>query len=135
MQYIIDDLEAFTQSARRLVFNSFNNSSQVKEDEDMMDLLNNISETDQKEMDEILTQNECAIIVKNLAKQQKHKHLDKVRFIINEKIFSQIIEAINARLVSNLLHSLVQKGMIESAYDSEIDDFVFWTKDENPETD
>ena len=45
----------------------------------------------------------------------------------------------NARLVSNILSSLASKGLIESAYDPEINDFVFWTVDgdekENPESD
>jgi len=42
----------------------------------------------------------------------------------------------NGRLVSNMLTSLVSKGLIESAYDEQINDFVFWIKDnESPETD
>lgn len=135
MNYIIDDITEFTESARRLVFNSFGNPESPKDDEDFMEMINHISAVDKKEMDEILTQQECEAIVKGIAKQQKHKTINKIRFIINEKLFSQIIEAINARLVSNLLTSLASKGLIESAYDAEIDDFVFWTKDEKPETD
>jgi hypothetical protein len=44
----------------------------------------------------------------------------------------------NGRLVSNLLASLASKGLVESAYDEKLDDFVFWVneeKNENLETD
>ena len=44
----------------------------------------------------------------------------------------------NSRMISNLLNGLVSKGLVESSYDSELNDFVFWIKDENkekPETD
>ncbi|NBT08684.1 MAG: hypothetical protein EBS98_07780, partial [Chitinophagia bacterium] len=53
-----------------------------------------------------------------------------------------ILEELNSRLVSNILNSLVNKGLIESAYDSDTNDFVFWVKNdskdkqqEKPETD
>jgi hypothetical protein len=87
-------------------------------------------------MDQILTQQESLVIVKSLAKEQKHKITNESRYLIDEKIFSQIIEEMNGRLVSNMLSSLASKGMIESAYDEQINDFVFWIKDdETPETD
>jgi hypothetical protein len=42
-------------------------------------------------------------------------------------------------MVSNMLNNLVNKGMIETGYDDETNDFIFWIKDENenqaPETD
>lgn len=40
-----------------------------------------------------------------------------------------IITALNDRLVSNILNSLVNKGLIETAYDDSRNDFVFWVKD------
>jgi hypothetical protein len=42
-------------------------------------------------------------------------------------------------MVSNILNSLVNKGLVETAYDAEANDFIFWVSDENkkenPETD
>jgi hypothetical protein len=42
-------------------------------------------------------------------------------------------------MVSNLLANLSRQGLVESAYDESLNDFVFWAKDENnkekPETD
>lgn len=137
-EYIIDDLEEFTLSTRRLVFNGFG-QGEVSDSEDLVDLMKEPATEDSKEMDDILSQHESLIVVKNLATKQKHKKKNIYRYIIDEKIFSQIIEALNTRMVSNILSSLTNKGLIESAYDEKIDDFVFWvseeTNDENSETD
>ena len=133
--YIIDNLDNFTDSARRLVYNGFGKGS-VEDPDEFTELVTQISPEEEKELDKVLSHDEALVIVKSMAKEQKHKYEDKSRYIIDEKIFSEIIEAMNARLVSNILTSLANKGMIESAYDSDINDFVFWIKDnETPETD
>ena len=133
--YIIDNLDDFTDSARRLVYNGFGKGS-VEDPDEFTELVTKISPDEEKELNKILSHDEALIIVKSMAKEQKHKYEDKSRYLIDEKIFSEIIEAMNARLVSNILTSLANKGMIESAYDSDINDFVFWIKDnETPETD
>jgi hypothetical protein len=33
-------------------------------------------------------------------------------------------------MVSNILNSLVNKGVLDSAYDDEQNDFIFWVKEE-----
>lgn len=133
--YIIDNLDEFTDSARRLVYNGFGKGA-VEDPDEFTELVTKISPEEEQELNKILTHDEALIIVKSMAKEQKHKYEDKSRYLIDEKIFSQIIEAMNARLVSNILTNLANKGMIESAYDSDINDFVFWVKDnEPPETD
>jgi hypothetical protein len=131
-QYIIDDLEEFTLSARRLVFNGFGKGA-VEDPDEFTDLMKEQTQELTEEMNEVLTQKESLIIVKNLAIKQKHKHKNISRFIIDEKIFSQIIEEMNGRLVSNLLASLASKGLVESAYDEKLDDFVFWVNEEKEE--
>jgi predicted transcriptional regulator len=76
------------------------------------------------------------IIVKNLTKKQKHKISKKIRYVLNDTILVDIIENLNSRMVSNVLTNLVQKGLVESAFDSQKNDFVFWIKNnENPKTD
>lgn len=139
--YIIDDLEEFTQSARKLVYNGFGKGV-VEDPDEFTKLVTDITPEEFEELNKILSQNEALLIVKNIAKEQKHKYKKTSRYVIDEKIFSQIIEAMNARLVSNILTNLASKGLIESAYDPEINDFVFWSvndnkdkEDENSETD
>ena len=136
--YIIDDLDQFTDSARRLVYNGFGKGA-VEDPDEFTELVTKINPEEEEELNKVLSHDEALVIVKSMAKEQKHKYEDKSRYLIDEKIFSQIIEAMNARLVSNILSRLASKGLIESAYDPEINDFVFWTVDgdekENPESD
>ena len=84
-----------------------------------------------------MTQEESIVIIKPLFKKQKNKRTSKIRYLISDDIFLNMLQQLNDRMVSNTISSLVQKGLVESAYDDEIDDFVFWVdKDkEKPETD
>lgn len=127
--YIINDIDEFTDQARMIVYANFGKDD--SSDEDVID--NREMTTEEKaEMDAVLTHNECRSIVYSFAKKQVNKKTKVERFIINEKIFSDIIESINSRLVSNILSGLIKKGLIESAYDDKLNDFVFWVKeDEN----
>jgi hypothetical protein len=34
-------------------------------------------------------------------------------------------------MISNILNNLVNKGVLESAYDADLNDFVFWIKEED----
>ena len=137
-KFIIDNIEKFTDSARLLVFSSFGKDT-IEHPDDFTELLTKTSEQDIKELNSVLTQKESLVIVEQNAKKQVNKNTKETRYIIDEKIFENILEALNSRLVSNLLASLSKQGLIESAYDESLNDFVFWVKDENnkekPETD
>jgi len=133
--FIINDIDDLTNSVRALVFNNFDKSNdpEVKEKED--DLVNNlifeVDPAEQKELDSVLSYSESLIIVKQHIKKQIHKKTDKIRYVMNNDMFLQIIESLNSRMVSNLLNSLVNRGLVETAYDAEDDDFIFWVKEEN----
>ncbi len=131
--FIIKDIDELTNSARALVFNSFgkNDNSGTKEEADSIDdLLLEVDPKDQKELDEILSYSESLIIVKQHIKKQINKKNDNIRYIMNNDMFVTIIESLNDRMVSNLLNSLVNRGLVETAYDAEENDFVFWVKDD-----
>ena len=124
-KYEIKNLEEFTESARRVVFGGFGKSVEETKD-DFTDMLESLSDEEEHEMNEVLSQQESLLIVESIAKKQTHKKTQKTRYVVNEKIFNDILEALNARLVSNILSNLTKKGLIESAYDDELNDFVFW---------
>lgn len=136
--FVIKDLTEFTDKARAIVYNNFGDWDSEQPMDIMMD---NVKESEQSDFDQILSHQESEIIIKQIAKKQRNKKTDQIRYILNEKLFVQVIEDLNARMVSNILNSLVQKGLVESAYDTESNDFVFWVKDEHkdnqqkPETD
>lgn len=133
--YVVTNLDDFVTTARKLVFNAFGNSQNSNPEE-----LISISPQDQQEFDAVLTQEESMIIAKNLLKKQSNKKTKEERYLINDELMTEIIESLNSRMVSNILSSLVNRGVLESAYDNESNDFIFWIKNcnenkENPESD
>jgi hypothetical protein len=135
--FIVKDLKGFIDSSRALVFNNF--GKDPKEDIDILDV--SIDPKERHEIDDILSFDESETICKELLKKQKNKKTKDIRYLINDLIFLKIIESLNDRMVSNILNGLVNKGLVETAYDDESNDFVFWIKDDNnnqqkkPETD
>lgn len=128
--FVIKDLKNFINSTRILVFNNYGGTSK-----DTEDLITDLSENDANELDNILSYDESYTIIKTIARTQKNKKTKEKRFIINDVKFEEIILALNDRMTSNILNSLVNRGIVETAYDAEKDDFIFWVKDEKPETD
>lgn len=130
--YLIKDLEGFIHHTRILTFNAYGNKSNDQEP------LLELSDMDQKELDEILSYSESMAIIKPLLKKERNKKTKKYRYLINDNLYLDIIQNLGDRMTSNILHSLVKKGLVDTAFDSESNDFVFWIKDENqekPETD
>lgn len=140
--FIIKDLKEFVDSSRRLVFQSFGKNL-TKEDQNtidnMLDDINNMSIEDESEMNIVLSYDEALAIVQPFLKEQFNKKTKKNRFLTNEFIYLDIVNALNDRMVSNILNSLVNKGLVETAYDDKSNDFVFWVsgsqpKNEEPKT-
>ena len=129
--YVVANLEDFVTTARKLVFNSFGKEDKEEDEENLL----LISPKDQKEFDEALTQEESTIIAKNLLRKQVNKKTKEERYTITDEIMIEIIEAMNDRMVSNILNSLVNRGLLESAYDTESNDFIFWIKDNEEQND
>lgn len=134
--YIIKDLEQFTDKTRAIVYNNFG----IWQNKTELDILiDDVKVQDKEEFDKVLSHQESLIIVKENIKKERNKKLNKVRYTINDTIFAEIIAKLNDRMVSNILNNLAQKGLVESAFDNETNDFVFWVKDkdekEKPETD
>lgn len=139
--FIINDLEQFTDKTRAIVFNNFGKWS--SEDSANEILIDTVQESDEEELDQILSHQESLVIIKQFVKKQKNTKTKQIRYIIDDNIFADIVHNLNDRMVSNILNSLVQKGLVESAFDNESNDFVFWIKNdekndkdnEKPETD
>ena len=124
--FVIKDLDGFINSTRRLVFNSYGENTKNTDD-----LIGELSSNDTAELDKILSYTESSSIIKSIARIQKNKKTKKTRLLINDLQFEKIVLALNDRMTSNILNSLVNRGIVETAYDEEKDDFVFWIKDQN----
>lgn len=134
--FIINDLNEFTDKVRAIVYNHFGSWDNKSEIDIMIDT---VKDEEKDEFDSLLSHSEALVIVKQIVKIQKHKSSKKIRYMLSDELFMSIIENLNTRLTSNILNNLVKKGFVESAYDSDANDFVFWVKDEDkdekPETD
>jgi Mg/Co/Ni transporter MgtE len=139
--FIIDDLEKFVESSRVLIFDSFGKNDSTNID-DLSIMLNDLPKDEIEELNSVLTQEECLVMAKPFMKLEKNKRTQEIRYIISSKKYMEMLESFNSRMVSNLLNNLVNRGILDSAYDSDSDDFIFWVKDEDdqkqketPETD
>ena len=139
--YVIHDMDAFTNHARVLVYNAFDSGlSEDKEDPEIDDLIS-VKPEDKDELDKILSFEESLNITTQIVKKQKNKKTNSIRYVVNDIIFSEVLESLNDRMVSNLLNNLVNKGVLETGFDNETNDFLFWIKEndknksEKPETD
>lgn len=135
--FIINDLDGFVNKSRILVFNSFGKEN----DKHISDISLEISnESELEEMNTILSYSESLIIAKNILKSQTNKKNKSKRYLVSTGLYHKYISSLNERMIGNILNRLVNKGLVESAFDNDSNDFVFWIKDENednnkPETD
>jgi DNA-binding HxlR family transcriptional regulator len=134
--FVITDLDDFTDKARAIVYNNFG----IWNNPDNIDvLIDDVVENEKEEFEKVLSHQESIVIVKELVKRQKNKKTKQIRYTLNDTIFAEIVHSLNDRMVSNIINGLVQKGLVETAFDDESNDFVFWVKEENekekPETD
>ena len=128
--YAVKDLKDFIESSRSLVYNNFGSNADSTDSIDTM-LSITVKEEDKKELDNILSYEESSIIIKDILKKEVNKKTKKYRYVMTEEMFKSIIECLNDRMVSNILNGLVNKGLLETGYDEDSDDFIFWIKDEN----
>ncbi len=129
--FIIKDMSEFVDKTRTLVFNNFGNSSDTT---DMGSLLESVKPEDQEEFDSVLSHDESMVIMLSLAKKQKHKKTNNIRYLISDNIFFKMIESLNDRMISNLLNNLVNKGLVETGFDEKTNDFIFWIKNNEDNT-
>jgi hypothetical protein len=124
-KFEITDLDKFVECSRVLVFDSMGKDKNC-EIGDIKHEISELSDEELSELDRTLTQEESLLICKKFLTQRK----DSDRFIISNKKYIELIDALNSRMVSNMLNSLVNRGLLETAYDTESNDFVFWVKED-----
>ena len=140
--FLINDFEEFVDHTRSLVFKFFGEANKSMDDA-VAQSLSKMSVEEISEMNETLTHSESATIIKNHARKEINRKTKRIRYSITDQILYAIIEDLNSRMISNILSALVNRGVLDSAFDSDQNDFIFWVKDDNekqkqnqkPETD
>jgi hypothetical protein len=135
--FVVPNIKEFTDKARSIVYNNFG-TWQDKTNLDV--LIDDVKQNEKEEFDKILSHQESLVIVKESLKKERNKITKKTRYVLSDDMFAEIVHKLNDRMVSNIISGLVQKGLVETAFDEESNDFVFWVKNdqeekEKPETD
>lgn len=125
--YRINDLKIFIKHTRFMVFETFGDSNDRAGD-DFTELMSKQKLKDKKEMERLLPAKETVQIVTAGIKKRLSKD-GEIEFTVTNKAFKKILEELNARMVSNILAKLSSEGLIETAFDSEKNDFVFWVSE------
>jgi hypothetical protein len=131
------NLDKLINFSRRLVFFNFDEQNADESDADFIEKVNNIKDSDNTELDLILPFDECKAIFQELIKKKINKTTKSVKYLMKESDYDKILVMLNNRMESNIVKGLVNKGIVEIAFDSEKNDFVFWikTNNEKSETD
>lgn len=127
MYYVITDINKFVLETRKIVFGGF---GQDIDKENIDNFISELTDTDIEDLDNTLSQEECIAIIHTHIKPRKTKS-GKTKYLMSDNVFTTIIEDFNSRLISNLLQQLVSKGLIESSYSVEDNDFIFWLKEDH----
>ncbi len=129
--FLIKNFEGFVNHARGLVFKVFGESiGQQEIDEDMSVIYESLSKLDLEEMNRTLPLEQCLLITKQHIKIKTNKKTKEIEYYINDEILFTLLESFNTRMVSNILSKLTNDGLLESAFDEEKNDFVFWIKED-----
>lgn len=129
--YVIKDFESFINSTRAIVYNSLGNDQEDTENDTDLTI---VLEKEKEELDKVLSYDESVIIAQGILKKQINKKTKTERYLVSDSKYIELLSSLNHRLVGNILHSLVNKGLVESGFDDEANDFIFWVKN-NDQTD
>ncbi len=117
--------------SRKIVYHNFDEENSDLSDQEFLSKVDQIQE-DSKELDHLLPYSECRVMIKPYLVRVISKTQDYYK--IKEDDYDDFLVELNRRMVSNIVKDLVSKGLVESAFDNEKNDFVFWVKGDEDET-
>ena len=126
----VDKLTDFT---RKVIFHNFDNQNNMLSDEEFLEKVKRIKNEDSEEMERLLPFKEVKLILKSFLKKRRNKKTQEVKLFMKEGDYDKILLEFNQRMISNIVQGLVKKGVLETAYDDEKNDFVFWVKNNQDE--
>ena len=122
----IENLDKLIDFSRRLIYSNFDPNKRDQEDQTFFQNLSKFNNIELAEMNDILPHKEIKIIFNEFIIKKRHKKTKQIRLFIQEDDYENVLEAINSRFVSNIVQRMVGKGLLETAFDAERNDFIFW---------
>ena len=136
--HFIISLDEFIDHCRSMIFDLFlasttDNMSDADvvasssfNNDDIGYILSCFDEDEPEQMALYLSHSEATAIAHRFIKLKLDKKNKEEKYAINNELLFEMLESFNSRLISNLLNSLVNDGLLESAFDGKFNDFVFW---------
>ncbi len=133
------NLHKLADFSRKVVYHNFDESNKEYSDQEFLSIVTEMELTpeDYEELEKLLPLKETKIILKSLSVTKKKQK--RITYIIKDSNYDEFLVQLGQRMISNIVLGLVKKGLVDSAFDDEKNDFVFWVKrpddNENKETD
>lgn len=110
--------------SRKLVYYNFDEETSNMDDATFLEKIDNIGPDTEPEMDLLLPYDECKRIFKPMIFTEAN------RMYVKDNDYDDFLVQLNQRMVSNIIHGLVRRGVLHTAFDDEKNDFIFWVKKE-----
>lgn len=131
----IVNLPKLIEFSRKLIYSNFDGTNDSLTDQDFLTKVEklHLSEDENKELEQLLPLKECEIIFYDFIRIENNQ--GKREMFMEEGSFDIILVQLNSRMISNIVQNLVKQGHLETAFDNEKNDFVFWvSRDDDNET-
>lgn len=126
----IVDLTKLINFSRKVIYSNMGEEYADLSNMDFLSAVENMQESNIKELDSILPIVEAKAIFEPYIKKERNKKTFETRLSIKESDYDEVLQQLSQRMISNIVRNLVKKGLVESAFDEEKNDFVFWLKKE-----
>jgi hypothetical protein len=124
--YEITNIDEFAESIRSIILENFYSSDTKLTKE--ISKFDELMKTKREKIEEKLTLQEAKNIIKPILKTVINSVGEK-EYTVSHKNFKKILEELNRRVISNILMELVSDGLVETGFDEEKNDFIFWVAD------
>lgn len=131
----IINLDKLADFSRRIIYHNFDESNDQYSDKEFLEIVTQmkLNAENYEELEELLPIKETTNILKSFCILKNRKK--RTVYIIKEDDYDEFLVQLGQRMISNIILGLVKKGLVESAFDDEKNDFVFWVKKQDDEND
>ena len=124
--YEIIDFFGFTSSLREMIIEDFYS----EEEKFKKNKFGGLFKEQKEQIEKRLSLQEAENIVSSFIKTKKD-NFGNDSYTISKKSLAKALKELNTRITSIILKDLVSKGVVDTAYDNEKNDFIFWIKDQD----
>ena len=124
----IVNLDKLVNFSRKVVYANLGEEYSDTSDANFLKLVENMPKDQMSELDNLLSMPEAKAIFKPFVKRKRNKKTLTVKVIMLESDYDNVLRQLAERMISNIVRNLVKKGLVESAFDEDKNDFVFWIK-------